>query len=100
MKAVRLECDNGDSCTPGTSHLYPAVGEDVTLLFAQELHVRGRADDVDFAAGSTFRVVEIDPEGHHVVCADPTRDGLFYVPIDDLDWPADRAEIEEEGEEG
>ena len=97
MRTVRIECGNVDSCTPGTSHLYPAIGQEVVLLLAQSLQVRGEERQVDVPGAWPFTVFEIDPEGHHIV-APMTKKGqavLVYVPIDDLDWP-DRLDLIEE----
>lgn len=93
MKVVRYACGNVDSCTPGTTHLYPVPGETVTIQALPEgwtvsVHVRGEDDDLEVPTGAAFIVAYVEAEMH---CIGATLlDGReVLIPIDDLDWPED-----------
>lgn len=102
MKAVRLECGNVDSCTPGTSHLYPVTDETVrvTPLFSdQDLRVVGGDEEtVNVNSEASLTVLCQDAEAHQIMVSPAGVNLRLWLPLDDIDWPEDRTEIEEKEE--
>jgi hypothetical protein len=101
MKTVRLECDNRDSCTPGTSHLYPVLDETVRLsphsLGDTALRrVGGDEEFVNVNAEAVLTVLCQDAEAHQVMVSPAGVDLRLWLTLDDIDWPEDRADLQEE----
>lgn len=70
MQTERLACGNVDSCEPGTAHLFPVPGEQVSVRAACVLREVG-ADwpRVTVSPGDLLTVEEPVPECHEVIAS-------------------------------
>lgn len=83
---VALACQNGGTCTPGTTHLFPAVQQWIDVPKVTQVRQVGSETVHTICAGQRARVVDHLPGAHQVLAQLEHYHVSVWFDLADLRW--------------